>query len=100
MSAENSDDFLANVDVYVDGLDFFAVSARMAVFAACQRLGIPATTAAPLGMGTAALNFLPQQMSFEEYFCLDGYPVEEQFLRFYVGLAPARLQLSCGSQSY
>lgn len=92
VSAENTDDFLADVDVYVDGLDFFAVSARIAVFAACQRLGISATTAAPLGMGTASLNFLPRRMSFEEYFCLDGYTVEEQFLRFYVGLAPARLQ--------
>lgn len=91
VSSENVEAFLQDVDVYVDGLDFFALAARKAVFAACDRLGIPATTAAPLGMGTAVLNFLPGKMTFEEYFRLDGFSEEEQYLRFFVGLAPARL---------
>ncbi|MFC6668972.1 ThiF family adenylyltransferase [Marinobacterium aestuariivivens] len=91
VSRENVEAFLQDVDVYVDGLDFFALDARKTVFAACDRLGIPVTTAAPLGMGTAVLNFLPGKMTFEEYFRLEGFSEEEQYLRFFVGLAPARL---------
>jgi molybdopterin/thiamine biosynthesis adenylyltransferase len=88
----NLDEFLAGVDVYVDGLDFFAFAARRATFAACARLGVPAVTAAPLGMGVALLNFLPGKMTFEEYFRLEGQPESEQALRFLVGLSPAMLQ--------
>jgi sulfur-carrier protein adenylyltransferase/sulfurtransferase len=92
VDAGNVDDFLAGVDLYVDGLDFFAVKARRAVFAACARIGIPAITAAPLGMGAALLNFVPGGMSFDEYFGMAGVNENEQLLRFFVGLAPAGLQ--------
>ena len=91
VSAANIDDFLRGADVYVDGLDFFAFSARRATFAACHRLGIPAVTAAPLGMGSALLTFMPGGMSFEDYFQLEGCDETEQALRFLVGLAPAGL---------
>ncbi|OEZ48758.1 ThiF family adenylyltransferase [Duganella sp. HH105] len=83
--------FFDGVDLYVDGLDFFAFGARQATFAACARLGIPAITAAPLGMGTAVLNFLPGKMTFEQYFGWGQLPDEEKALRFLVGLAPAGL---------
>ena len=73
VSKDNLSDFCTDVDVYIDGLDFFAFEARMAVFAACYERGIPAVTAAPLGMGTALLIFMPGKMSFEEYFQLEGY---------------------------
>ncbi len=92
VSRDNVDAFLDGVDLYLDGLDFFAVEARCCVFAACARLGIPAVTAAPLGMGVALLNFLPGAMSFEEYFRLDGETDNEQLLRFLLGLSPAMLQ--------
>ncbi len=87
----NLTDFLTGVDVYVDGLDFFAFSARQLTFAACSTQGIPAVTAAPLGMGTALLNFLPGKMSFEDYFLWGDRPDDEKALRFLVGLAPAGL---------
>lgn len=93
VNADNLDDFLEGVDLYVDSLDFFALDIRRRVFAACAARGIPATTAAPLGMGAALLNFLPGQMSFEEYFCLEGQPEDEQLLRFLLGLSPAMLQM-------
>lgn len=83
--------FLDGVDLYVDGLDFFAFGARQAVFAACAERGIPAITAAPLGMGTALLNFLPGGMSFDAYFGWGDLPETEKALRFLVGLAPAGL---------
>jgi molybdopterin/thiamine biosynthesis adenylyltransferase len=92
VSADNLDDFLEGVDLYVDGLDFFAFAARRATFAACHRRGVPAVTAAPLGMGTAMLIFLPDGMSFDEYFCLDGCDDEEMAIRFLLGLSPGMLQ--------
>ncbi|SDH42446.1 ThiF family protein [Duganella sp. OV458] len=84
-------DFFHGVDLYVDGLDFFAFDARQAVFASCARLNIPAITAAPLGMGTAVLSFLPGHMTFEEYFGWGDKPDMEKALRFLVGLAPGGL---------
>lgn len=92
VNEDNLDEFLSGVDLYVDGLDFFAFSARRATFAACRRLGVPAVTAAPLGMGTAVLVFLPGGMSFEEYFCLEGCDETEMAVRFLLGLSPAMLQ--------
>jgi hypothetical protein len=87
----NLGNFLDGVAVYLDGLDFFAFAARRQVFAACRERGIPAVTAAPLGMGAAVLNFLPDGMSFEDYFGLEGCSETEQGLRFLLGLAPAGL---------
>ncbi len=83
--------FLHDCDLYLDGLDFFALDARRAIFCACDKLKIPAVTAAPLGMGSALLNFLPGGMSFEDYFQLEGVGEYQQYLRFLVGLAPAAL---------
>ncbi len=92
VSEVNLDRFLKGADLYVDGLDFFAFGARRATFAACARLGIPAVTAAPLGMGAALLTFMPGRMSFEEYFRLEGLSEHEQAIRFLIGLSPAMLQ--------
>lgn len=93
IDAGNLDAFLDGVDLYVDSLDFFAVEARRMVFAACAARGIPAVTAAPLGMGVAFLAFMPGQMTFEQYFRMEGCDESEQLLRFLVGLSPAMLQL-------
>lgn len=93
VTADNLDEFLDGVDLYIDALDFFAFQARRQVFAACAAKGIPAITAAPLGMGTAVLGFLPGKMSFEEYFRLEDGTENEMPLRFLLGLAPARLQM-------
>ena len=89
---DNVDEFLAGVDVYVDSLDFFALPARRMVFAKCREKGIPALTAAPLGMGTAFLYFKPDGMSFEQYFKVEGQESDEQYARFIAGLSPAMVQ--------
>lgn len=94
VSSDNVTEFLDGVDLYLDGLDFFAIDAREAVFAGCAKLGVPATTVAPLGMGAALLNFLPGEMTFEDYFGLAGRDELERALRLFVGLAPARLQMA------
>lgn len=88
----NIPEFLSGVDLYVDGLDFFAFPAREAIFQACAEFGVPAITVAPLGMGAALLNFLPGGMTFEEYFRLTGLPEAEKMVRFLLGLSPAMLQ--------
>jgi len=93
VTADNLHAFLDGVDLFLDGLDFFAFEARQAVFAVCASKGIPAVTAAPLGMGTAVLNFLPGGMSFDDYFRLNDGPEAEKPLRLLMGLAPARLQM-------
>jgi molybdopterin/thiamine biosynthesis adenylyltransferase len=93
VTADNLDAFLDGVDLFLDGLDFFAFEARQAVFAACASKGIPAVTAAPLGMGTAVLNFLPGGMSFDDFFRLNDGTEAEKPLRLLMGLAPARLQM-------
>lgn len=92
VSRANIEEFLSGVDLYVDSLDFFAFDIRRTVFAACHRLGIPAVTAAPLGLGAAVLTFLPGEMSFEEYFQLEGCDEEEMAVRFLIGLSPTMLQ--------
>lgn len=92
VALNNLDEFLAGVDLYVDGLDFFALNIRQAVFAACADKGIPAITAAPLGMGVALLCFMPGKMTFEQYFRMKGLSENEQLLHFLLGLSPAMLQ--------
>ena len=90
----NLDEFLRGASIYIDSLDFFALPMRRKVFARCRELGIPALTAAPLGMGVAFLHFSPGGMSFEEYFRLDGCSENEQYARFIAGLSPAMLNRS------
>ena len=92
VNAGNAERFLDEVDLYVDGLDFFVIEERRRVFAICAERRIPAITAAPFGMGSAFLAFLPGRMSFEDYFRLEGASANEQAARFLVGLSPSMLQ--------
>jgi molybdopterin/thiamine biosynthesis adenylyltransferase len=87
----NLSEFLDGVDLYIDGLDFFAFDIRQQTFALCAALGVPATTVAPLGMGAALLNFMPGKMTFEEYFQWGELPDIDKAIRFVVGLAPGGL---------
>jgi hypothetical protein len=89
VQAGNVDAFLDGTDAFVDGLDFFAFSARELVFGACHSRGVPAITAAPLGMGVALLNFMPGAMSFADYFGFADCADDDKPLRFLLGLAPS-----------
>lgn len=92
VGVDNIEQFLQEVDVYVDGIDFFAIEARRLLFARSYSKGIPALTAAPLGMGVSLLYFKPGAMSFEGYFKVEGRDEQEQYARFIAGLSPAMLQ--------
>ena len=93
VSHDNVERFLDGVDLYIDGLDFFVLDIRKRIFDLCAQRGIPAITAAPLGMGAALLVFLPGRMSFEQYFRMEGASEAEQAARFLVGLSPSMLQM-------
>ncbi|HEY7166731.1 MAG TPA: ThiF family adenylyltransferase [Candidatus Binatia bacterium] len=91
---ESADAFVKGADLVVDGIDFFAVAARRALFAAAWRAGIPAVTAAPLGFSSTLHVFAPGGMSFDEYFDLreDQKPLD-QLVNFLAGLAPKALHV-------
>lgn len=88
ITESNLAEFLDGVDLYVDGLDYFCLRIRAKVFKLCRELNIPAITAAPIGMGTAYLIFMPETMSFEEYFRFEGLSDEEMRYNFLLGLTP------------
>ena len=92
INKDNIDEFLKDADLYMDSLDIFSLDIRRRVFARCRELGIPAVTAAPMGMGTAFLAFHPDGMSFEDYFALEGFEFEDQVLKFIVGVSPSMQQ--------
>ncbi|KZN47401.1 ThiF family adenylyltransferase [Pseudoalteromonas luteoviolacea] len=92
VTKDNVDAFLQGCDCYVDALDFFVLDIRRLVFSRCEVGKIPATTAAPIGLGTAYINFLPDKMSFDEYFDFKDDSESEQYLKFYLGLTPSNLQ--------
>lgn len=92
VTPDNVDAFLDGVDLFVDGFDFFALDIRARVFARCHELGIPAITAAPIGLSTGYLIFLPGHMSFQDYFRLEGLSRKRQYVNFFLGLVPNALQ--------
>ena len=85
----NVDAFLRGADLFVDGFDFFVVNMRRKTFAQARELGIPAVTAAPVGMGVAFLAFFRDSMPFEDYFRFEGRNELRQYVNFLMGLAPS-----------
>jgi molybdopterin/thiamine biosynthesis adenylyltransferase len=97
---DNLEDFLDGVDIYVDSLDIFCLDIRRKVFRRCYEKGIPTITAAPMGMGTAFVVFMPGKMSFDEYFAIiDPSPnasesekeliFNDNIIRFVIGVSPS-----------
>ena len=89
VTEQNIDDFLRGADLFIDGFDFFVLDIRRRTFARCRELGIPAMTAAPVGMGVAFLLFTPSGMTFEDYFRFEGKSQLRQYINFLMGLAPS-----------
>jgi nitroreductase len=82
------DAFLEGVDLFIDGYDFFVLDIRRKTFARCEALGIPALTAAPIGMGVGFVAFGPGSMRFEDYFRFEGQPELRQYIHFLLGVGP------------
>jgi molybdopterin/thiamine biosynthesis adenylyltransferase len=95
IGAHNVDDFLGAADVFVDGIDFFAIKARRLLFQAARQHRIWAITAGPIGFSAAWLVFNPQGMSFDDYFDLrHGMDRIDELIAFGVGLAPKATHMS------
>jgi len=95
VEAENVTAFLRGADLFVDGVDFFAIEQRRVLFAEARRQGVWAITAGPVGFGVAWLVFAPGGMSFDRYFDLhQNMDRLDQLIAFGVGLAPRALQMS------
>lgn len=88
ITQDNIDDFLKDVDLYVDGLDFFVLDVRQKIFKRCHQLNIPAITAAPLGMGVSYQIFMPGKMSFEQYYDFDPQNPSQDQIKFLLGVNP------------
>jgi len=94
VSAENASTFVKDSNLVADGLDFFALDARRQLFAAARTSDIPVVTSAPLGFSATLHVFAKGGMSFDEYFNLrDDQERFDQFVSFFVGLAPKGLHL-------
>ncbi len=94
VSEENIDEFLENVDLVADGMDFFNFDIRRLIFKKACEKKIPVITAGPLGFSTALLVFMPDSgMTFDKYFDIhDNLELEEKLIRFFIGLAPKASQ--------
>ena len=86
---QDVDSFLEGADLFIDGFDFFVMDVRRQVFHRCAELGIPAITAAPVGMGVGLIAFTPDSMGFEDYFRLEGQSELRQYVNFLMGVAPS-----------
>lgn len=84
----NLTDYLSDVDLLIDGIDFFANSMRPALYRAARERGIPVVCAAPLGAGASVICFQPTGMSFDDYFGLEGCDDVTMAIRFLVGMSP------------
>ena len=94
ITEENVGNFLAGVDVFVDGIDFFSIGARRLIFREAHERGIWSVTGGPIGFSTAWLVFDPAGMSFDRYFDLhDKMDRIDQLVAFAVGLTPRATHL-------
>jgi molybdopterin/thiamine biosynthesis adenylyltransferase len=94
LDEDNVAEFFEGVDIYVDGIDFFCLEARITVYKAAQERGIPNLLAAPMGMGAALVIFTKDSMSFQDYYRFDDVEDEnEKYIKFLIGLSPALLQV-------
>jgi len=90
--AANAEHFLSDVDLVIDGIDFFALESRRLLHSEAWRRQIPVLIAGPLGFSSTLHVFAEGGMSFDEYFDLhEDQTRYEQYVHFLLGLAPAAL---------
>jgi hypothetical protein len=86
ITPENIDEFLSGADIVVDGIEFFAIETRRMLYQAARRHGLPVVHAGPLGYGATLLTFMPDGVSFDEYFGMEeGLTKAEQLLAHALG---------------
>lgn len=94
VTKENIDEFLRDVDIVIDSIDFFNFEARRFLFKEAAKRGLYVITAGSLGFSSAVLIFSPTGMGFDEYFNInDKMTMTEKYISFAIGLAPKALHL-------
>lgn len=85
----NVHEFLRDVDVVVDAIDFFAVDSRLLLYRTARELGKTVVFSAPIGFSGTLHVFTPDGMRFEEYFDIrDNMSTYDKLVAFGVGLTP------------
>ena len=94
INKENIDLFLEDVDISIDGLDFFEVDIRRLFYNKSLKKNIPLITAGPIGFSVASLIFNPKsKYNFDTYFDIDdSTKYIDKLLKFGAGLTPSLLQ--------
>lgn len=101
VTADNVDGFFADVDVAVDGLDYFAVNARDIFYRAAERTATPVVAVGPIGCSAALLVFMPGNMTWHEYFAMDLASDDyDKYVLFALGTAPRATQLPYLDRNY
>ncbi len=93
ITKENVSEFLDGVDIYIDGLDIFAMDVREYIFPECNKRNIPCVTVAPIGMGASVMCFTKKSISFEDYFGVAGRSPIEKTVRFVLGMSPSLIHM-------
>ncbi len=95
INESNIDDFLKDVTVVLDGIDFFEIEARLLLYRKAREHNITVIGSAPIGFGSSLTTFKPTGMTFEEYFDIkENQSTERKLLQFGIGLAPSLMQRS------
>lgn len=94
INENNVDDFLKDVDVFIDAVEFFEIGVHRLIINACRERGIPAIFGVPMGYGVGVLVYTPNGMSFDDYFDIDYQAtLGLQCLKMALGSAPAGFHL-------
>ena len=87
--------FVNDIDIYIDGLDFFSLNIKRQIFNAMISANKFAITTAPVGTGSSTLIFSGESMSFDQYFGFqDQMNSFEMAVRFLLGIAPSLQHVS------
>lgn len=88
----NVGEYLNNVDVICDTLDFFVIKPRRILYAEARRRNIPVVLCCPIAYGVSVHVFLPNGPTFEEFFDISDQDSELESLKKFGGLlAPSQL---------
>ena len=95
INRNNLEEFLKDIDLAIDSIDFFEIEARRDLFLYSHDNKIPVISAGPIGFGTAYLISMPNSPGFDEYFdTSENQSKAEKLSGFIAGLVPAMLQKS------
>lgn len=101
ITRDNVSRYLDGVDVAIDGLDFSVVDVRDYFYAEAKRRGIPVVAVGPVGCSAASLVFMPDGMSWRDYFAMDLAKSDfERYVLFIIGTAPAGLHMPYIDRQY